>query len=385
MEEVTVVFCAMMSAAMYPHIVLTKVLHKYFPCRENGIINAMMVGKAQITSAEQGYRLMELAELAGQDQTALRFLSSEDGTLSWEKKLKDNSPFKQAFQTFLTEFGHRGIDELDIINPRWGENPAYLFQTIKDSLIITDVSGSKARQQEIYQRASQEVMNKVPVYRRPILKLWLKQAVKGAEMREMSKSVLVRVFGSFRMLALELGRRFEEGGIIQQQNDIFHCAWTEIFSILRKEWDGRGLKELVAERKDRRQELEEITLPVLIVGEVPKHEERVKLSAGSTLTGFGVASGRAVGRARLIVHPHEGERLEYGDVLVAPSTDPAWTPMFLRASAVVMETGGVISHGAIVVREYGIPAVVNVLGVMKSISEGQMIEVDGDEGKIVLH
>jgi len=141
----------------------------------------------------------------------------------------------------------------------------------------------------------------------------------------------------------------------------------------------------VDERKDRRRKLEKISLPVLITGEVHKHVELVKSSVDSSLTGFGVASGRAVGRARLIYHPHQGESLEYGDVLVAPSTDPAWTPMFLRASAVVMETGGVISHGAIVAREYGIPAVANVLGVMKLISEGQTIEVDGDEGKIVLH
>ncbi|TGE39889.1 pyruvate, phosphate dikinase [Desulfosporosinus fructosivorans] len=385
LKEVTLVFYAMMAAAIYPHIVLTKALHKYLPGRENGIINGLMAGEAQITSAEHGYRLMELAELASHDQEAQRFLSSEDDSLSWEKELKDDSPFKQAFRVFLTEFGHRGTDELDIINPRWGESPAYLSQTIRNSINTADVSKLKTRQKEIHQRALQEVQQKVPVYRRPILKYWLKRGIKGAEMREMSKSILVRVFGSFRILALELGQRFEERGIIQQQNDIFHCAWSEIFSILRKEWDGKGLTELVAERKDRRRKMEERSLPVLITGEVSKHVEPVKLSAGSSLTGFGVASGRAVGRARLIYHPNEGGSLEYGDVLVAPSTDPAWTPLFLRASAVVMETGGVISHGAIVAREYGIPAVVNVLGVMKSISEGQTIEVDGDEGKIVLH
>ncbi|EGW36065.1 PEP/pyruvate-binding domain-containing protein [Desulfosporosinus sp. OT] len=384
MKEASVVFIAMMTAAIYPLMVLTKALHKYFPSKENGIINGLMAGRALITSAEHGYRLMELAELAGHDQDARRFLSSEADYLAWEKELKDNSPFKQAFRTFLTEYGHRGTDELDIINPRWGENPCYLLQMIRNSMKTADVSGLKARQQEIYLHAWQEVQQKVPAYRRPHMKYWLKRATKGAEMREMSKSILVKVFGSFRMLALELGRRFEERGIIQQQNDIFHCAWSEIFSILRKEWDGKGLAVLVAERKYRRRKSEEISLPVLIVGEVPKPVEQVKLSKGSSLTGFGVASGRAVGRARLIYHPHKGESLEFGDVLVAPSTDPAWTPLFLRASAVVMETGGVISHGAIVAREYGIPAVVNVLGVMKSISEGQMIEVDGDEGKIEL-
>jgi phosphoenolpyruvate synthase/pyruvate phosphate dikinase len=95
-----------------------------------------------------------------------------------------------------------------------------------------------------------------------------------------------------------------------------------------------------------------------------------------------VAAGSASGSARLIRHPRENSRLETGDVLVAPSTDPGWTPMFLRAKAVVMEVGGYLSHGAIVAREYGIPAVVNVPGVMKTLKDGEPLTVDDDEGKV---
>ena len=98
--------------------------------------------------------------------------------------------------------------------------------------------------------------------------------------------------------------------------------------------------------------------------------------------GIGVAAGRASGRARLIRHPGENTRLQAGDVLVAPSTDPGWTPLFLRANALVMEVGGYLSHGAIVAREYGIPAVVNVPGVMKALKDGEHLTVDGDEGKV---
>ncbi|KLU58760.1 chondramide synthase cmdD [Peptococcaceae bacterium CEB3] len=385
-EEATLVFSVMMASATIPLMILTKELNRYFPGRGNSMVNALMVGNANITSAEHGYCLLEMAELAKSDQEVQRFLStSRFDSMSWDKELKDKSPFKQAFRVYLNKFGHRGTGELDIINPRWRENPDYLLQTIRNSMNTADVSGLKARQQEIHQRAWQEILEKFPAYRRPLLKYWLKRAAKGSEMREMSKSVLVKVFGIFRVLALELGRRFEKRGIIQQQNDIFHIAWPEIISVLQEEWDGKGLIELVVERKERRRKMEQISLPDVIVGEVPKRVEHVKLSEGSILSGFGVASGRAVGRGRLILHPYEGENLEYGDILVAPSTDPAWTPLFLRASAVVMETGGIISHGAIVAREYGIPAVVNVHNVMKLIRGGQMVEVDGDEGKIVLH
>ncbi len=100
------------------------------------------------------------------------------------------------------------------------------------------------------------------------------------------------------------------------------------------------------------------------------------------LTGLGVAAGRAAGKARLIRHPCENSRLQSGDVQVAPFTYPGWTPLFLRAKALVMEVGGYLSHGAIVAREYGIPSVVNVPGVMKTLHDGEPLTVDGDEGKV---
>jgi pyruvate,water dikinase len=108
------------------------------------------------------------------------------------------------------------------------------------------------------------------------------------------------------------------------------------------------------------------------------------VGGGRRLTGAGVSSGRARGTARVIRHPSEGARLQPGDILVAPSTDPGWTPLFLRASAVVMEVGGYLSHGAIVAREYGLPAVVNVAGALTAIEDGQTLAVDGDTGEVLI-
>lgn len=130
-------------------------------------------------------------------------------------------------------------------------------------------------------------------------------------------------------------------------------------------------------------EMEFIAPPDIIMGDTPKYSEPANKSSGNFLTGMPVAAGSASGTARLIHHPDEGSRLQPGDVMVAPSTDPGWTPLFLKASAVIMETGGFLSHGAIVAREYGIPAVVNIPGVMRAIPEGRQVEVDGDEGRVV--
>ena len=99
-------------------------------------------------------------------------------------------------------------------------------------------------------------------------------------------------------------------------------------------------------------------------------------------TGVAAAPGTAAGNACVLETPHDGRRMRRGDVLVAPSTDPGWTPLFLRASAVVMETGGYLSHGAVVAREYGLPAVVNVRDAMRNIRDGDDLQVDGDAGRV---
>jgi pyruvate,water dikinase len=109
----------------------------------------------------------------------------------------------------------------------------------------------------------------------------------------------------------------------------------------------------------------------------------VSVVAGRTWAGTGIAAGQATGSARVILHPRDGNRLKQGEVLVAPSTDPGWTPLFLRAAAIVMETGGYLSHGAIVAREYGIPAVANLPGLLERVRDGDRLLVDGDAGTVV--
>ena len=135
-------------------------------------------------------------------------------------------------------------------------------------------------------------------------------------------------------------------------------------------------------RKLRHKKNEMLPAPDIICGEKPVFSGPVGQGSGDCLQGVAAATGRASGIARLIAHPSEGNRLQPGEILVAPSTDPAWTPLFLKAGAVVMETGGFLSHGSIVAREYGIPSVVNVAGAMRIIQDGQEIIVDGNAGTV---
>ncbi len=365
---------------------LVKVLEKYFPGKGKAYANALMAGRGDITSAEQGYRLVEMAEVARGDASARRFLSAVPfQPLQWEKELPEESRFKQSLRNFLAQYGHCGVYEMDMINPCWRDDPSYLLHVVRNSMETADPGKIKARQKEKADQSWREVIQRVPFYSRGLVDYLLKQAVKGAELREKGKSMLVKVqIFDLRLVFQEIGRRLAGKGIFAESNDIYHCALSEILSILRGDWSGRGLDVLVAERKVARKEMEALSPPDLIIDEVPQFVEPTAPGTGKALAGMGVAAGKASGAAKLICHPDEGGKLQAGDVLVAPSTDPGWTPLFLRASAIVMEAGGSLSHGAIVAREYCIPAVVNIPGVMKIIKDSQLITVDGDEGKVFL-
>ena len=373
------------SVANMPYFYLSGTFNKEFPGKAYGLVNALMAGGAEITSAEHGYKLVELAEIASRDVEARKFFSTETiRSQSWEQELPEKSPFKQAFRGFLKKYGHRGVYELDIINPRWREDTAYLLEIVGSTLDTANLAAIKDRQKEKSDAAWKEVDKKLSAARRRSVRKWVKQAQAGAGLREMAKSVIVMPLEVMRVIALEIGSRFVERGIIMEPEGIFHCAWPEMFAVLSGEWDGKGLALLADERRARRAEMEALASPDLIMGETPKFTEQAARVSGNALEGVRAAAGRATGTARLVNHPNEGERLKSGEVLIAPSTDPGWTPLFLKASAIVMETGGYLSHGAIVAREYGIPAVINIAGVMKLIKDGRQVTVDGDEGKVFL-
>ncbi len=382
-EEFLPVF-SFSTTSMLRHLV--KALDKYFPGKGNAMANALMAGGGNITSAQHGYDLVRMAEIVREDAAARRFFTSENfKPLSWDKELPEDSPFKHSFRNFLDTYGHRGVYEADLINPRWREDPTYILGIIRGSIDTADLSKIQERQKQKTEETWREIKKKIPFYRWPSIKSLLKMALKGAEFRELGKSQLIRISEPERLVFQELGRRLADRGILSDPVDIYHCAWSEILAILKKDWDGRGLDILVTERKVRRKELEALSPPDIITNEIPCYKESTTHNSGNMLTGVGVATGRAAGAAKLVYHPYEGNKLQTGDVLVAPSTDPGWTPLFLKAAAIVMETGGYSSHGSIVAREYGVPAVVNIPGIMKIIKDNQQITVDGDEGNIYVN
>lgn len=218
------VFSYICMSGTFPNLMLTKVMEKSFPGKGNGLANALLAGAATITSAEHGYRLVELAETARNDINAKNFFTATYyDPLLWENKLLDESAFKQGFKNFLDEFGHRAVYEMDVINPRWREDPSYPLNIIRSILETADIGEIRAAQREKREKAWAEV-SKMPFYRRWLVKSLVKQIEKSVELREMGKSLIVSLYEPVRTAAQEFGRCFKERGILGKQEDIYHCT-----------------------------------------------------------------------------------------------------------------------------------------------------------------
>ncbi|HWI63037.1 MAG TPA: PEP/pyruvate-binding domain-containing protein [Symbiobacteriaceae bacterium] len=370
---------------------LAQLLEKRFPGRGQALASALLAGAEGITSAEQGYRLIAIARIASDEQTARAYFTAADFPVKQFRTALRGTATLKELERFLEEFGHRGVYEMELMNPRWSEEPNFVLETIRtylrDGLPEQDLQAPARAKRSAAEAEVKAALRFSPSY--PLYTFLLGKAREAMRLREGAKSALVRLVRPARMAALAIGRRLTAKGILHNPDEVFFLTGDEIASLLSSQWNGDGLREILAYRHARRDELQALPAPDVILGEKavvnlrlePQQTGAVREQTG-VHQGVAVSSGQARGPARLIRHPSEGTALRKGEVLVAPSTDPAWTPLFLRASAVVMEVGGYLSHGAIVAREYGIPAVVNLGGAMTHFRDGQPLFVDGDTGKV---
>lgn len=369
----------MLTAQSGALFMLIQTLEKYCGEHSYALANGLLAGRANITSADHGYQLQDLAQQLKNDPQALPvILNRAFLARDWQTLLPEHSPFKQAFANYLAQYGHRAVYEIDLSRPRWREDPDYLFDCIKSYLSRPETRPKIAPSYQ--QQTWIEVKQRTPRYLHGYINSLVNRTARGAALKELSKSTFIRLLEPMRLTVLEIGQRLIQRKVIDAVEDVFHCAFCELQAMLRNEWDGHAFKILLAERKATKLHQEQLLAPDIIIGDTPQHITAPSPKNSKGLRGIGAAAGVASGTARLIKTPEAGIHLQQGDVLVAPSTDPAWTPLFLNAAAIVMETGGYLSHGSIVAREYGIPAVVNIAGVFSALQDGDSLRVDGNQG-----
>jgi phosphohistidine swiveling domain-containing protein len=303
------------------------------------------------------------------------------------RALPADSPFRQSFESFIERYGHRGIYESYLRNPRWRERPGYLLDNLQ-ALAQTDLEALAATRQATATVAMARVRNALPWWQRPLLKPLLRSANVQSNDREAARSALVAYSEPGRRTMPAIGARWVERGWLADPNDIFFLLGEEIVDALEGKLDGTGLAARVEDRRIQFDAWMTETPADVILEDAGKvfipeaAKESIRMEGQDCFIGVAVGSGCATGKARLLRSPEEGVRLGNGDILVVPSTDPAWTPLFLRAGGLVMETGGYLSHGAIVAREFGIPAVVNLPGILHHLQDGDVVEVDGGRGLV---
>lgn len=314
-------------------------------------------------------------------ETPPKQLASEYRSGSLPPKLQAN------LANFLRAYGHRAVAEIDLGLPRWSEDPTYILGVLANYLRLDDPELAPDAQ---FRRAAREAeMMATDLTRRAARKNRLQGALVGflliraralTGLREMPKVCIVLLLAQARALLWSVGESLAGSGQLESAGDIFFVTLPEARTALA----GMNLRPLVRERRARYEhELKRRHVPRVLLsdGTEPAAEETLDAADDGALRGTPASSGTVTARARVILDPNDAD-LEPGEILVAPSTDPGWTPLFLTAGGLVMEMGGAMSHGAVVAREYGIPAVVGVPEATEHISTGQRITVDGSAGRL---
>ncbi len=305
-----------------------------------------------------------------------------------------SAEFAQEFVDFVHEFGSRGPNEWESRSPSWETRPALALSAI-DRMRQAPDAADPARQFAIRaeQRAAASAELLAMIEGDPATHGQLAAAIGCSAAwlpgRERTKTSNIRVVHEMRMAMRELGRRMVERGAFDEVEDFGFVREAEMPTLLT---DPHSLTEAVRTRRAEYRRLQDLVPPFVFVGHAEGPDTWARrdsvsaelMSSGDTLTGFPGCPGVAEGTARVILDSNDPSELQPGDVLIAPITDPSWTPLFVPAAAVVVDVGAALSHAIIVSRELGIPCVVSATGATRSIPDGATVRVDGNTGVITI-
>lgn len=347
-------------------------------------------GLGGLPEAEAGLALWRLALLAHGDQATETVVRSEGSWAPTSVRLQQSEHgrrFLAAWEDFMREHGHHCRGELELFNPRWCETPDYILGLVRGYLGAIGRSDPLEQQKQLAQKRRDLTEACRRRLKHP-LKRWLFLRVLGraqrlAVNREEWKNQAVRQLFFLRRVLLRLGRLLCEQGTFVRADDVFFLEANELIQVVNRATPF-NVSELIRARRQEYEANLAVKPPPVVVGRFrvasqssPRPEPDSRM-----LAGIPVSPGTARGRARVILREDDDQRVLPGEILVAPFTDPAWTPYFVTAAGLVVDQGGILSHGSIVAREYGLPAVTNVGSATRVIRTGDLVEVDGTRGQV---
>lgn len=349
-------------------------------------------GLSGIRSAEPGLDLVRMAlQVRVRPDLARTVLSvpPEEILESLAAGGRDARSLVLAFQAFLASHGHRANREAELSEPRWNEDPTFPLSMLQKYVSAPELPDpvelvlQRGRQRE---RVTNEVLSRIPSFIRPAFATLLRRSQASARTREELRSHVVLTIGFYRRLALEVGRRMVASGHLGKVDDAFFLTQEEHRRHLARPLAIGETRLAAGARAQAYSVLASLPdLPPWFVMD----GDRVAASPcmtgeGLELPGLAGAPGIASGKVVVVRSPKESAKVSPGSILVAPSTDVGWTPLFLVVAGVITELGGPLSHSCVVAREYGVPAVVNVQGACSRLRDGDEVTLDGGRGVVVV-
>jgi len=382
------------SAQSRAYMVLEALVTAWVPDGDDGVMTRLMTGLGTLPNVQMTYRLMDLGAVAARESRARAYFMGElDGAAirDYERALAGTAVLA-GLREFLQKFGHRGSYESDVMSPRFAEDPTPVLRMLQLHVRAggTETAAAHAAERGRLRRAAMAEIRRTLRARRGPLAFATQWAafsiVCGAvrrllALRDECRHVTTMLVAHLRRVALEMGRRGSRAGTLADSSDVFFLTWDELPRVLCDR--GGDVAAVAAERRRQRAREAEMVAPDLLSddGVTNGHPAPAEPQNDAELLGDGVSPGVVSGRVRVLRSMEDIGRLS-GEIVVFPAIEPTFTPIFPLVHGLVAEIGGLLSHAAILAREYGLPAIVNVPDATRRLRDGDRVELDGSSGRI---
>lgn len=341
-------------------------------------------------TSEMGLALLDVADAIRPYPAVIDYLqhSRDDNFRDGLEKLDGGLEARSAIDAYLDKYGMRCVGEIDITRTRWSEKPATLIPMILSNIRNLAPNASQQRFEQGRQEAlkkEHELLDRLKQLpdggqKAGEAKHMIDQIRNFAGYREYPKYGIVSRYFVYKQALLKEAAQLVQAGIIDEKEDIYYLSFEELHETVRT---GKLDGQIIPQRKEAWKRYEKLTPPRVITsdGEIITGRYKRENLPANAIIGLPVSSGVIEGRARVILDMEDAD-LEEGDILVTTFTDPSWTPLFVSVKGLITEVGGLMTHGAVIAREYGLPAVVGVENATRLIKDGQRIRVHGTEGYV---
>jgi pyruvate,water dikinase len=359
---------------------------------EVNVVDTLAQSLPDNVTSQMGLALLDVADAIRPHPEVVEFLSrvEDENFLDELPALAGGRAARDAIEGYLDKYGMRCVGEIDITKPRWSERPATLVPMILGNIRNFEPGAAERRFEQGLRDArekEQELLTRLRDLpdgdqKADEAKRMIDRIRTFSGYREYPKYHMISRYFVYKLALLQDAERLVRDGVLSESEDIFYLRFAELQDVVRA---NKADDELIGQRKDAFRSYQALTPPRVLTSDgeaVAGTYRRADVPAGA-LTGLPVSAGTVEGRARVILDMAKAD-LEAGDILVTAYTDPSWSPVFVAISGLVTEVGGLMTHGAVIAREYGLPAVVGVEHATQLIRDGQRIRVHGTDGYVEL-